>query len=564
MRLSSFLAPLAVLPSLGLTLTPTHAVGAPLCAPLVSLCHTSQGNGFNWAASLGWLSESFDAAARESNGGTAERFDVSCLAGSSSAAGTVTLLAALLGNSALGWSSPVPNPARFTADDLRLLARALRVLAMAADFGADEKAASAARHLLPEENGRGSWWKSQYGENLIRHVFARRVLLAANLRAEDLEIPVGGGAELPSVPRSVSDLVEYFAESFLPLPGSRAHAAAERFLQGQQAAVSGLMLKRLGFDVWSWNARADAYLARTPAPDGFLTTAFALLEDLDEEGRVPVEAHPPAFPRARKVVFANGQTLRTLLASPAFRAAVREDEADTRNFVLAEVTTLAELLRPSLAEPENQRLVAAPLTTLGVRALWDPHTVVVDDASPAADTTDAAQDGAFTLGEASQRGLVILGGWTNPETTAWPLTHFQLARAAEAREAGWTPRGVAARFGKPGRKASFPRKVLATYFHRDEDGALPVPGDANLESYLNRYYSDMDAFEGVFAARADAERVPLAMRKDTYDWDIAKRPAAAADLSQELFLGVVGALRVGKLDARESPVPAVFIPRPID
>lgn len=532
----------------------TEGARAPWSSPLtrgtvVSLCLTSQGNGFNWSSSLAWASESYEEAVRFADdqfvNGIEASFDVSCAAGSSSAAASVALLAALFGNNALGWSSPNPLSRPLLASDLRIASRALRLLAMATDFDPDEKAATAARFVFPESDGKGEWWKSQYGESLIRSIFARRIHLASRLQAEDLRLEVPS-PENRSRGLLVTDFLEFRDAAELPVVGSPNAKKAHRFLKKQQEAVHAIQRKRLGGDAWGWNARAGAFLASAPVPDGFMTTAFALVEPVQANGTIRREEFPPAFPRARKVVFANKSTISKLVSSTLYRSVVDSDEGDSRNFVFAEVQNLADFMRVSQAEPENQALMAAPLPALGVRSFFDPRF----------DTSSS-----FELRERPDLGLVVLGGWTNPETSAWPLTLYQFAKVLDREQAfGSDVRAVSLRFGKPGRQATFPQRVLKEYFFRNKDGSVPSPVDANIGAYLDEYYADMETFESFHSARAAAFALDFETRKDTFNWDIAKRPAAAGGLSQELLIKTVNALRAGRVDANGRSLPVVFDP----
>lgn len=514
---------------------------------VIQLCHTSQGNGFNWAASHGWLAESFawQAQSQGRNAPEDRRFDVQCMAGSSSAAGTTVLLAALLENPNLGWSMSPPNPRRLTRSDLLILARALRLLALTADFGLDEQIGFAARYAAPEDSSTRRWWPSRYGTELIRHTLGRRILFASLLQKEDLERTIPSEeASLPSMIK-VTDLLEFENIAALPQPGTRAYARATGFLERQRKLAKQIYNIRLGNNLWSWNERADAYLRSSTIPYGFLTTAFALVQPVAEDGLVPVEKVPPAFTRLRKLVIANRATLEVILQSPAFQESVRGKSDDILNFVFGEAVSKANLLQLSQAEPENERRLVGTAASLGIRSIYDPQ----------ADTS-----GTFRLQSASATGLIIAGGWTNPETTAWPLAHFQLAAAANAAAAGNETVATMLRFGKPGRTASFPQKVLKSYFYRNEDGSSPASAETNLQRYLDAYYFDSDHFVTAFRSLFAASQIPFATDKTTFNWDLAPRPAAAANLSQTLFLRVTNGFRDQLAERSGERLPYVFAP----
>lgn len=509
----------------------------------VAVCHTSQGNGFNWAASLGWLAESFDnlalQAATESEADN-RVFDIRCVSGSSSAAATVALVAALLDNQRLFPSQRHGNHP-FEPDELRTLGRALRLLALAADFQPDEQAAFALRYLVPDDSGKaqGAWWQSRYGEDLIRHSLARRIHLAARLRRDDLFRQVEPEQRYSSEASSVTDIIESQAQDSLPQPGSSQESRARRFLKAQRQLAQRIMRDRLGGDVWNWNQRADSYLRQTPAPQGFMTTTFALLQDYPFHGGIERETNPPAFTRLTKLAIGAAETIRAVAQSDSFSSRASDATDDEPRFALASVTNLYDLLRLSQAEPENQRVVAGSAHSLGISELYE-----YDEST------------GELIPQSTERGLVIAGGWTPPETSATPLLHYGLDKAQNDR----ARHVVARRFGKPGRTATFPALVMERYFFRNRDGSSPIPQDQNLERYMNVYYGDATRFDNDLTSLFGASQMNLESSKTTFNWDIARRPAAAANLSQHLLLSVTSVSRAQLSPSLSHPKPFVFIP----
>jgi hypothetical protein len=514
---------------------------------VVKLCHTSQGNGFNWSASHGWLAESFAWQAQTERGGDHDNvtFDIQCMAGSSSAAGTTVLLSALLENPKLGWSMRPPDPRRFSASDLIILSRALRLLALTADFGIDEQIGFAARYALPEDASTRAWWPSRYGTDLIRQTLARRILFASLLEKEDLEITIPDEDVFSGDTNKVTDILEFKDAAEVPQPGTDRYDRASRFLAGQRRTAIQIYNRRLGINLWSWNERADRYLRTTPVPYGFLTTAFALVQPLAPDGSLQPDALPPSFLRLRKIVIANRATIESIINSPAYRKSVQEKSDNILNFVFLEVTNKDALLKLSQAEPENERRLVGPAAALGIQSIYDPR---------------ADQDGSFKLRSAEDTGFIIAGGWTNPETTAWPLVHLQLANADAADSQGKETGAAFLRFGKEGRTASFPKKVLKTYFYRNEDGTSPESPEANLQRYLDAYYFDSDHFVDRFESLFAAAGIPFTTEKVTFNWDISSRPAAAANQSQALSLGVAHAFRENLAQQTGQRLPYVFVP----
>lgn len=107
-------------------------------------CVSAQGNGFNWASTVGWLSAEIEQMARkasqyEKTTGRTAGVDISCFTGSSSSGFTAALFDHLLHNPNL-----VPNASEkrkvLTVAQTFNIAKALHFLSLSMDFNANEKA----------------------------------------------------------------------------------------------------------------------------------------------------------------------------------------------------------------------------------------------------------------------------------------------------------------------------------------------------------------------------------------------------------------------------------------
>lgn len=116
-------------------------------------CVAPQGNGGNWGATLGWVAEEWmlradQAQEAESTGGHGKDsswINLACAAGGSSGSGVTNVIMALLRNEALFSNSVESARTRrskgfYTPSETKLLARALRYVAMGVDLNATETA----------------------------------------------------------------------------------------------------------------------------------------------------------------------------------------------------------------------------------------------------------------------------------------------------------------------------------------------------------------------------------------------------------------------------------------
>jgi hypothetical protein len=198
-------------------------------------------------------------------------------------------------------------------------------------------------------------------------------------------------------------------------------------------------------------------------------------------------------------------------------------------------------MRLSQAEPENESLIAGPAGQLGLVRYYNP---------------ESDQALGFEARSVDDLGLAVAGGWTSPESSAWPLMHYAAAKAKILD----TQQIVARRFGKPGRTATFPKKVIETYFFRNVDGSSPSSQVHNVAEYLNLYYANAPTFDKAIQSVLAEDGLNLESSKTTFNWDVAQRPAAAVGRSQDLMLRVANTWRARLPANKPHPKPYVYTP----
>lgn len=531
-----------------------------------SMCHTSQGNGFNWASSLGWLSEALtfraaemmkldETAAASGVSQAAGLLDVGCFSGSSSAAATTALFATLLANRQLVTPRQAGSRLLVTAKEADRLARALRFVALDADFTAGENAQFALRYLVPEvaegQTRETVWWKSQYGEKLVTGAFSRRILLASLVRPADLSLPlparVRQRTELFPEVLSVTDLAVISGSSptrpELPQPGSATYRELMRLVEAQSATVKQRareLLAPFGLDP---GPAALARLKQLPVPQGFLTSVFVSIGE-----RVSTSTIAPAFSESRILYLTGEATAQTLLSSPEFVAQAGPG-GPLEGALVASVSSVFDMMRLSVAEPENQGLISGNARELGILRLGE------------------LKDG-LSGWLPSRLDLAVLGGWTHYADAAWPLVALAAQKVGiEAGAVAVPSRTVISRFGKPARTARFPGYVIAKYFAANPDGTAPSDPAQKAENerrYTDLYYRRAESFDRYASEALEAARAAhWTVEVSGFNWDIAQRPGAAAGLSQTLMLKAINHFRSQTAAGRDADLPLTFDPRPV-
>jgi hypothetical protein len=164
----------------------------PLFHKIYLQCSIAQGNGFNWASTVGWLAGTVEdlvdqASAFESqHPGKTAGVDISCFTGSSSSSFTAGLLDHLLNNKNL-----VPAPASkghkiLSVQQARHISQALYFLALSMDFTRAEKltagiAAVGARIGLTDTNSQtvpGNLWSPRVAARSVTALFNKWIAAA--------------------------------------------------------------------------------------------------------------------------------------------------------------------------------------------------------------------------------------------------------------------------------------------------------------------------------------------------------------------------------------------------
>lgn len=467
-------------------------------------CHVLQGNGYNWAATLGWLSSQFLFAAERAeeyearHRGARAWIDVSCTTGSSSGGAATSLVDHLLANPA------VVAPRLLTSDGGRVLtaaeareaSRALMFLALSADFSGEKlglgvTAVGAWLGLLDRSSRGvpGRWWRAKSTPDRNLRIFGKWITAARQYEPAWFDGLVGNDAlALPT----------------LAIRPSASSAAPERLTAAAQRMEA---LAREARDVLEARLSRE-YREAVPVGDGACVTALA----------VPLDDGGPPFDLQdlRLLLVCNAQTYRILTEDADFASLLAPFQRTRERLMLARADRWDDLLDLTLREPDlltplSGRLQAPPI---GLEAL---------------SAFEAGEMRAFT----PEVPYLVLGGFADPRLQAWGAYALTLERLRRWRERGVAVSGRLALFGRTEDRAdpaaSFAQRTVVKYFtdaYRGEEDA----GAARRA--LDAYYAWQDEF-----CEASAEAPPdLSLQVDHYrmDWNLTGTPAAMSRRSSEL------------------------------
>jgi hypothetical protein len=445
-------------------------------------CVVMQGNGYNWAATLGWLSGQVELAVTRAgawearNPGLRAGIDLRCATGSSSGAPVAAVLDALLANPSL----TTPGDPWQTVEEARDVARALMFLALSTNFDGEY------RRLIA--SGVGAWLGLlDRGSNALNGRYWRGVSTAAvNSRIFGIWVRAARAYQ-PDWPETVG----MEALPFSPV-------------RPRDAGQSGLDPAARRMERTAGRARAivDGALeeaAPLAGPIGYGICSTALT--------VAAGPRPPFdYDDLRLIAICNPATVGALDTNRHLLRWLAASDQVAFRLALATASDWPALLNVTLREPEL-------MTPLSGRLAMKPIDL-------GAIRTPSGSDGRAVTGP-----VVVMGGFADPRQQAWISSALLADRLDALRASGIAAEGRVAVFGRTENRSdpteTFAQRTMTTYFTGKDPAADPV---------LPRYYDWQDEYCAVAADLAPGVAI------DFYrmDWNLPHGPAAISGRSQVL------------------------------
>lgn len=509
---------------------------------IVNLSNTSQGNGFNWPSTIGWLSEVFLLRAEEGQALEEKAqspkikvlYDLQ-MAGSSSASASTILLASLTSNKNLGLSNR--SDGLYTVDDLFTLGYSLRFLAMSLDF--DSKERRPFIKIGNEHKKSNSWWAGKYEHELILETFGSRIYLANQMRKRDLYKTVPKNI-ISAKQRSIKPIIDipYF-ERWVNIPKlknkPKVYDKYKNLVDKKNNLVNDIKNDYLE-DINK--KEIFSYLAQTELPAGFMTTTYALW-DYGYSNHLPFNIqNPPAFSNLRPVIFCNQKTAQLIISSPHYQEAVKYSDHFVNDFVIAVVDNLYDALIPSLYEPGLQEFLYGNCKNkFNIIKFYDPKL----------DKQHNYKE-KFTLFKPENVYLALAGGFTLDSTSSWMLNYYLLSKEEQLKNKYSDPHLLSyiGRFGKKGKTSKFHRQVIKDYFYSNPNGTEPKNKVKNLERYYDLIYYYHDNYHKYFDSIFENSLNYYEFDRISYNWDyIGKIPSAVQGKSVDHLLKSINHTRGG-------------------
>jgi hypothetical protein len=536
-------------------------------------CSIPQGNGGNWAATLGWISEQMmiraEQAEQLTKSGRSVGIYLGCMLGGSSGSVVTNVVMRLLNNNNL---VPGAHPEKlFSAADTRTIARAVRYVAMAADLNLRELAVFfaqvAGNNVVSLANkstlidkiksifgqNEPKWWNGQQVDgNMMLIDFATLLHLAENLTSQMVNEPVekilNGELLKAASSRKISKMTDF---ALFDHPQQLTSATAEKnnletILEKQSEHIGKTADDFIAkhFALGQYRARYFTNVFRDgnkdypltvtldrPLAQGFCTITMAAVGLKSNE--LSLE-RAPDYKALRPVVFCSGNMVRTLLKSNLYRRHLRESNPFASRFVLASVRASRGSMSPSIREPGmmSEVIGEADKGVLEVEELYAPDI-------------DKKINGELTFQPytiaalAKENGgvkptLGIAGGFPDRRITAWMISYFFIDKMDELKRNGYEVVGRLGLFGKPDNRSidKFDTSSIRTIF-----SANPQAAEANVKDWFAFQDAFCNTFEPAFASSGGK------ISTVAFNWDLTKLPAAQKGASRLILVKGANAAR---------------------
>lgn len=499
-------------------------------------CTASQGNGFDWASTLAWMSGQIWQTAkraqayRDQNSGARVWIDVSCHSGSSSSGVLAVLVGQLLDNPRIAGTKGNGERKLLSISQALTVSKALLFLSVSSDLHAHETlrlglAAVSSRlgdNREPENNPLGLRpWSGAAGSEQVLSLFLKWVYgaraydsLLADTPVSEINLMTSSDDERWSaweVAMANRIRADFRLQSLIDAPtylvrprdvglderrplskpiNKRAHL--------NRVMIEVMKTARSALDRLNEDADLEEILEEE-LPEDFCVSVFLI--EADETTKPPLD-----YDRLKLIYICNERTYRKLKSSAALRSMLDRSAIMKRRIYLGLVSTIRNALNITVREPELLPVLTGRLN--------DPHIGLT--------RVSKFSGGRFRDIDLSATYLIV-GGFPGPRMNSWAPTALLVDRVARLKRNGYEVDARFASFGKidiRDRVESFAERVIVTYFKSRW-------ADLDDDELLRRFHDWQDEYCSVSAVlRADIVQEFFRM-----DWNVAALPAGLADAS---------------------------------
>ena len=532
---------------------------------IITQCAAPQGNGSNWGATIGWLSETILKRAEEGVKLESQGFRVglymACIAGGSSGSHVANIYMNVLRNPNI--VAPKSGIPILSPSEAVTVADALRFIGMTADLNILELSNFALR-LVKEivegqitgllanvpllqgiardvfRNETPAWWTGQVvsADKVIVDFLVANHL--ARTMTKDLLYTKSRSDFIQAYNRK--ELVKnkrYFRYSDIPRQDSTAgvrekenlkkraveiNKIADQYLAAQHQLLG--YKKRYAQGIYQNISPVLKPTAEQALAVGVCTfTVGSVYDDLSDIDL----ANPPPYYKLAIATFCDKKTLEQIFASPHFKKDYA-NEPMMKKFIFAAVRNSRASIAVSVREPLLMQETVGKFAGLPLETdlIFDPLT-----------------GGDPVLTPPDEKALAIVGGFTDRRISAWPISYYYLEVLEQLKAKTGKIKGYMEIFGKPDNRSEdkFDTKSIRNIFSKDE-----ADGQKNVEDWFAIQDRYCELFEPRFAA------FDVIVQTTAFNWDIGRFPAGHSGNSSIVLGKGINATRLQTQPHSESYV----------
>lgn len=536
-------------------------------------CTVPQGNGGNWASTLGWLSEelmmkSEYAKQLELKSNKPIGIYLDCMIGGSSASIATVVLMEVLNNKNL---FPKARKDRiFSAKDLEVIAKSLRVLSYTLDYSFKDRTRLFG-HMLNTLIVRNSlevlkswflhrdhpkWWQFYLTDSDVLLNFIKENLqYARNIPRSLLNLPTHSFLKEKYAMRA-KQYGAYSAGDLFIGQGPEIHQALEKKALKQVKKTSKHFARALRKKA-KYYGDADNHnklkqkddaldILSSPLSDGYCSIVMVQFMHSDFGDRWPKKGR---YKNLRPMILCNKKTATSILNSSLYQKHVQEENQHTLRFIVGSVESIRPALSLSIREPLLTRLLVGPLngSNIEISSYYDPFEDIKAGRRPRFKLNHLDQINkqlkAYQINKhAKAPKIAVVGAFLDRRISAWMMSYYYLELFKKLSKDSAQVEGSVSLFGMPDQSLDqkFDHKVIRDYFSRQKKAG------ENYEDWLNFQRTWCETFSPIFqdhsarittvALNYNLYKVPAALNRTSHNLFVKSANATRAQLSQMIPL----------------------------
>lgn len=539
---------------------------------IVTQCLAPQGNGGNWAATIGWMSEQIQFRINSLKSPKESTvLNLHCISGGSSGSVSTALLMTIMTNKNLLGQDMTSKPltieqAQIVADTLKFIGFSLDLsFTQLTSFWTDFVKAkvgstinntgvmkSIARNFFRDKSPK--WWSGEAVEpNTLIVDYATVLLIAKTISKADVYAKIqdhfneSDTAFLKKIGvENLIDISEFTGLVNHPIEESEDNKKRTEFFEKRSKIISDIAFNKVksqfdrlaflnrynvGVKKDSKNSLLKSIIER-PLSTGYCAIVMAAYYGTYEDINLD---KAPSYDNLRPTIMCNKQTIEKIIESPLYQNHILMDHPFAKRFVFLESKNIRSAILTSIREPGLMRELAGNANEgdMEFLSIYDPQDDFEAHGSYTFKLRDTNLNPMTTKSKRKRTYIAVAGGFPDRRISAWANSYLlidQIEAQGDKNAAAYY-----SVFGKPDKRSVDKFDTISirnTFSDNAEEGRQNV----------NDWFAFQDAWCKTFANPFD--QVGAYTETVAFNWDVTNLPAAQAGKSHYLISKAVNATRI--------------------